>query len=348
VQIFATEHFNEVVQAWTCSAAPVHDPDTGELLGVIDLTGLLGNVHPHSLAVAMAAARAVETHLRYCLRERDDRLRSRYEARIGVGADRCALVAPTGRPVAEHPEGWLRETRLELPPGGGEVILPSGEHAFAEPVGHEEAFIVRALGGGPTARPRPLLKLRLLGRDRAGVEVDGRPVELSCRHSEILALLCAQPLGMTSEQLAADLYGDAAQPSTVRVEVWRLRKLLGPWIDTQPYRLSMDVESDVGRIKGLLDRGAVRQAVECYDGSLLPRSDAPGVVREREAVDGWVRQAVMTADDDEALWGWVQSTSGAEDLAAWKRLLAALDFRDPRRTLAAARLNSLRAAYAVS
>ena len=29
VQVFAAEHFNEVVQAWTCAAAPVHDPDTG-------------------------------------------------------------------------------------------------------------------------------------------------------------------------------------------------------------------------------------------------------------------------------------------------------------------------------
>ena len=38
--MFATEHFIEVVQAWTCAAAPVHDPETGELLGVIDLTGL--------------------------------------------------------------------------------------------------------------------------------------------------------------------------------------------------------------------------------------------------------------------------------------------------------------------
>jgi transcriptional regulator of acetoin/glycerol metabolism len=53
LQIFATEHFNEVVQAWTCSAAPVHDPETGELLGVIDLTGLKKNVHRDSLAVAM-------------------------------------------------------------------------------------------------------------------------------------------------------------------------------------------------------------------------------------------------------------------------------------------------------
>ena len=39
VQVFGAEHFNEDVQRWTCSAAPIHDPDTGALLGVIDLTG---------------------------------------------------------------------------------------------------------------------------------------------------------------------------------------------------------------------------------------------------------------------------------------------------------------------
>src|SRR3954454_24239097 len=114
VQIFATEHFMEVVQAWTCSAAPVHDPETGELLGVIDLTGLERDVHPHSLAVAMTTARAVEGHLRYRLQERNDRLRARYEWRIGGGGDRRALVSPNGRLVADDSGGWLAGTGVEL------------------------------------------------------------------------------------------------------------------------------------------------------------------------------------------------------------------------------------------
>src|ERR1700739_837551 len=46
VQVFAAEHFNEVVQEWTCAAAPVHDPDGGGVLGVIDLTGASTTVHP--------------------------------------------------------------------------------------------------------------------------------------------------------------------------------------------------------------------------------------------------------------------------------------------------------------
>jgi hypothetical protein len=150
---------------------------------------------------------------------------------------------------------------------------------------------------------------------------------------------------MSTEQLAADLYGDAGRPSAVRLQVFRLRKLLGPWIDAAPYRLAMDVESDVARVSGLLDRGAVREAAECYQGPLLPDSEAPGIVRDRDALEAWLRQAVMTADDAEAVWAWTQSSSGRDDLAAWKRLLAGLDYRDPRRSLAASRVASLRAAY---
>jgi signal transduction histidine kinase len=166
VQIFATEHFIEQVQAWTCAAAPVHDPETGELLGVIDLTGLQKDVQPHSLAVVMTTARAVEGHLRYRLQERDDRLRARYEGYLSGGTERRALVAPTGRLVADDAGGWLRGTHVELPPGGGELILPTGARAVAEPVGHEEAFVVRELEG----RRRHLRdELRMLADEQAAL-----------------------------------------------------------------------------------------------------------------------------------------------------------------------------------
>ena len=348
VQVFAAEHFNEVVQAWTCAAAPVRDPDTGELLAIIDLTGKMSTVHPHSLALASTAAKAVESQLRWGLHERDVQLRARYQDRLAAPGDARALVTLSGRVLAGRPEGWLQGKRLDLPAGGGEVVLDSGTKAFAEPVGHEEAFIVRAPATKAARRPRALLKLSLLGRDRADAVVAGRSsIHLSRRHSEALALLSMHPNGMTTEELAADLYGDRGTSSTTRVEVHRLRKLLGAWIDTDPYRLTTDVESDVARVKGLLDRSAVREAVEHYDGPLLPQSEAPGVVREREYLEGWLHQAVMTGDDDETLWAWLQSASGREDLGAWKRLLAQLHFRDPRRSLASAQIRQLRADYAV-
>jgi hypothetical protein len=63
VQVFAAEHFLRPVQAWTCAAAPIHDPATGRVLGAVDITGGDGLAHPHSLAFVGAVARAAEAQL---------------------------------------------------------------------------------------------------------------------------------------------------------------------------------------------------------------------------------------------------------------------------------------------
>jgi len=344
VQVFAAEHFNEVVQAWTCAAAPVHDPDTGSVLGVIDLTSRMSTVHPHSFAVAVATAGAVEAHLRCQMHERDDRLRSRYRDRvIGRGDDR-ALVTSSGRVIGTSPDGWMPVDRVALPASGGEFALAPGVPAFAEPLDDNGAFLVRRLEHAPAGRSGGVAQLRLLGDDRARVIVDQRPITLRRRQAEILALLCLRPDGLTTEQLGREVYGDMASNSTVRGEVSRLRTLTGLAIETEPYRLAGHVESDLGRVATLLRRGAIRAAAELYAGPLLPYSDAPGVERERLALDGWMRHAVMTGDDREALWAWVHTPSGQDDPAAWRHLLAALDFRDPRRSHAAAQVGRLRAA----
>jgi hypothetical protein len=57
---------------------------------------------------------------------------------------------------------------------------------------------------------------------------------------------------------------------------------------------------------------------------------------------------VMTSDDHEALWAWLQSSSGHDDLAVWKRFLSDLAFGDPRRDLAATRLAKLRGRLAIA
>jgi hypothetical protein len=351
VQVFGPEHFNEPVQRWTCSAAPIHDPDSGDLLGIIDLTGDYSTVHPHSLSVATATAQAVEATLRLELQELDTRMRERYGDRVTPSR---ALVAPSGRAITALPAGWIgpgRDSRLAVPPGGGELVLPSGMKAVAEPVGPAlEAFVVHAIEPQPkrSAPSPPLLKLGLLARDRAHVELEGREMDLRPRLAEILALLCTSPSGYTAETLCADLHGDGGSPGSVRVEISRLRKLLGPWIDTERYRLTCDVETDIRRIVGLLTAGRVRDAAERYPGPLLPTSEAPGVVREREHLEAWLRHAVMTSDDPDALWAWVQTPGGEDDLPAWKRLLSRLQFHDPRRARCAARVGELRRAVAAT
>jgi hypothetical protein len=195
---------------------------------------------------------------------------------------------------------------------------------------------------------RPRLKLTLLRRHAPRAELDGRRLQVSRVRMELLAILAAHPHGLTSEELAAAMYGDTGRPGAVRVQVFRLRKMLGPWVESGPYRLTLNLECDVARVVRLLEAGHVRAAAESYEGPLLPHSEAPGIVRARDMLEGWLRQAVMTAEDTEALWRWVQSTSGHDDLAAWKRLLANVDYRDPRRSLAASRVRALRTAYGLT
>jgi hypothetical protein len=63
VQIRGAEHFSRAVQPWSCVAAPIHDPDTQVMLGVVDLTGRHDIVNPQTIAMVRAAARMAEAEL---------------------------------------------------------------------------------------------------------------------------------------------------------------------------------------------------------------------------------------------------------------------------------------------
>lgn len=64
VQILGAEHLARSVTDWSCSAAPIHDPDTGAILGVLDVTGGAEVATPQSLTLVRATVAAVESELR--------------------------------------------------------------------------------------------------------------------------------------------------------------------------------------------------------------------------------------------------------------------------------------------
>ncbi|WP_309621145.1 transcriptional regulator [Salinibacterium sp.] len=64
IQIQGAEHFNRIIHPWSCTAVPVHDPVTGAMLGVIDITGGDDAVAPATLPLMEAAVAAVESELR--------------------------------------------------------------------------------------------------------------------------------------------------------------------------------------------------------------------------------------------------------------------------------------------
>ncbi|WP_307812153.1 transcriptional regulator [Lacisediminihabitans changchengi] len=70
IQIQGAEHFNRIVHPWSCTAVPVHDPSSGAVLGVIDITGGADAAAPATLPLVEAAVAAAESELR--IRRLDD------------------------------------------------------------------------------------------------------------------------------------------------------------------------------------------------------------------------------------------------------------------------------------
>lgn len=62
-QVHAAEHFCEGIKGWTCAGAPVRQPGTGKILGVVDISGPPSTYQRGNLALAMAIARQIETGL---------------------------------------------------------------------------------------------------------------------------------------------------------------------------------------------------------------------------------------------------------------------------------------------
>jgi hypothetical protein len=64
IQIAGAEHYQRAVHAWSCTAVPFHDPDSGAVLGVVDITGTASAVAPHTLSLVEATVAAAQAQLR--------------------------------------------------------------------------------------------------------------------------------------------------------------------------------------------------------------------------------------------------------------------------------------------
>jgi hypothetical protein len=271
LQIFAAEHFKQSTHGWSSSAAPVHDPETHDLLGAVTLSGPVNAAHPHGFSLVVATAQILEAHLEHLAAQRDERLKVEYLERVVCGCpEASAVVNHAGEVLLAMPPGWLGR-KLRLSPEGL-PLGPAAEEVRVERLADDGYLVLRGAGAAPSP-PRPVLRLDVLGRERAQVTLDGRSFDLSQRHSEILVILARHPDGLTEHELAAALYGTEIKSVTIRAEISRLHKLLGPAIRTRPYRLAADVTADF--------LGTTAEDVA----ELLPTSEAPAIVALRTAAD---------------------------------------------------------------
>jgi hypothetical protein len=334
VQIFSAEHVVEAVHPWTCSAAPIHDPCSGELIGVVDLTADLRTHHPHTLPLAALAALAAETALHLKSLQVAECLRERWEAATSGRRTPSALLDRNGCVIAAYGMGEL-PSRLELSvdEDDGTTALPDGRGADVERL--EDGGAILWLRRRPR-RHATRARLRLLGQD-ASVQLGTARRERGLRSLELLAVLAMHPEGMTTEQLALALYGERGKAVTIRGQVHRVRMYVGARsVETHPYRLTVPVEADWLEVGQLVAAGKPGEALRAYRGPLLPASDAPEIVEARALLEESLRRSILTTADPELLSRWLAHPSGADDLSAARALVAVLPCGDPRRAAATA------------
>lgn len=203
---------------------------------------------------------------------------------------------------------------------GGDGLAHPHSLAFVQAVARAAESQLALLS--PPVENRNTVVLTALGRDEALLLTGGRKVRLSRRHSEILVLLARHPEGLTGDELLCALYEDeSVTPVTLRAELARLRRLLGPeLLRSRPYRLALPVESDVDAVERRLGSGAVTAAAAAYAGPLLPASQAPAVVRLRRRLADQLRAALVARRDPELLADWVHTPWGEDDLPMWRAL----------------------------
>ena len=220
VQIFAAEHLSRPVTRWSCSAAPIHDPDTGAVIGALDLTGGDQVAAPHTLSLVRATVAAVEGELRLhrllgLEPHRDPDVRS---TAVPDGFRLQVLGRPTGLP--QRPDGTTRLslrhsellTMLAAHPDGlsGERLAAAlHEHDHAAVTVRAELSRLRPLLGpiGLSSRPYRLTEPLTTDADRVRDELDRGDVgaAVAAYAGPLLPDSDAPGVGVLRDQLHEDL-----------------------------------------------------------------------------------------------------------------------------------------------
>jgi len=239
VQLFSAEHFEAEQHPWYCTAAPIHDPRTGELLGIVDVSGPAMTLHPAIIALVETAVRLAESQLWRHHELRLERLRQAAAPVLASVAGPLLLVDDHG--WVAHTAGIAAQARIAVPRERRPLTVPGLGLCLPEPLA--DGWLVRPAGG----ETRIVMTLDLTGPP--AVVVSGEQPwrsPLTARHAEILLLLHrAGRSGLSAAALSRGLYGDAEHVVAVRAEVSRLRRTLGGVVESQPYRISAAVELGV-------------------------------------------------------------------------------------------------------
>lgn len=184
VQVLGAEHYNRAVHQWSCTAVPVHEPETGSVIGVIDVTGDDGAATPHILPLIEATRAAVEAELKL------NAMRAALEREHERGAPRQITSGATQRVSKQAaPRLMLLGRDPALLEHGGRFVSVAGRHAeilvalAQAPHGLNASALAEQVYGEGNAehslRPEVVRLRKWLAQQAIGIELLSRPYRLS-------------------------------------------------------------------------------------------------------------------------------------------------------------------------
>jgi transcriptional regulator of acetoin/glycerol metabolism len=121
VQIHSAEHYCAGIKRWTCSATVVRHPTDGEIIGVLDVSGLSQTYSRQSLALVVTTANRIESRLAMVEMERRYILLEHGMGRWNAGGQEgLVLFDRRGRPIKAN-----EHAHIAIAAVGGQVELSS-------------------------------------------------------------------------------------------------------------------------------------------------------------------------------------------------------------------------------
>ncbi|HKH07555.1 MAG TPA: GAF domain-containing protein [Agromyces sp.] len=216
VQIRGAEHYNRIVHPWSCTAAPVHDPARGAMLGVIDITGTDHAVAPHTLALVTATVAAVEAELRIANLESSVRSTIR-RARIRAVPTPRTVLTVLGQ----------RRSRLgmrELSPRHAEILTLLAWHRRGLTT-ERLADLLFEVESSPVTLRAELVRLRRVLDVSGEPPLESRPYRLG-REVELDALEVARLLDQGALRRALARYAGPVLPMSTAPGIVEIREEL--------------------------------------------------------------------------------------------------------------------------
>jgi hypothetical protein len=202
IQISGAEHYKRSVHPWSCTAVPFHDPDSGALLGVVDITGTESAVAPHTLSLVEATVAAAQAQLRV------ERLQlAAAQARMPARRRSTSTAARSGTAGTEDPtkKGSLYRNSLQVL-GRDQALLSIEGRTVALSARHSE--ILALLSVHPEGLSAEELTTLLYPGDGSTITLRAEMVRL---RKVLQQLNPAAVPGSRPYKLAMDLVPDSGQ-----------------------------------------------------------------------------------------------------------------------------------------